>query len=106
MRKSGLNLVILGVGATLALAACSSSAKPAASSSTTPPATTSTSSSSGANGAINGNGAKVGIILPDTTSSPRWITADPTALQADCTKDNLTCDIQNAGGSTTKMEAI
>jgi D-xylose transport system substrate-binding protein len=55
---------------------------------------------------VNGNGAKVGIILPDTTSSPRWITADPTALKADCTKYNLSCDIQNADGSATKMASI
>ena len=50
-------------------------------------------------GAVDGKGAKVGIILPDTTSSPRWVTADPEALKADCKKFNLDCNIQNAGGS-------
>ncbi|MEO9139411.1 MAG: substrate-binding domain-containing protein [Jatrophihabitans sp.] len=48
----------------------------------------------------------MGIILPDTTTSPRWVTSDPTALKADCTKYKLDCDIQNAGGSTAKMKTI
>ena len=48
----------------------------------------------------------MGIILPDTTSSPRWITADPTALKADCKTDNLDCDIQNANGSAATMKTI
>ena len=38
--------------------------------------------SSSSSGAVDGKGAKVGIILPDTTSSPRWVTADPEALKA------------------------
>jgi D-xylose transport system substrate-binding protein len=55
---------------------------------------------------MDGKGAKVGIILPDTTSSPRWVTADPNALKADCTTYNLSCDIQNADGSAAKMKTI
>ena len=35
-------------------------------------------------GALDGKGAKVGIILPDTQSSQRWVTADPDALKAEC----------------------
>ncbi|HEY4571081.1 MAG TPA: substrate-binding domain-containing protein, partial [Kribbella sp.] len=57
-------------------------------------------------GGIDGKGTKVGIILPDTTSSPRWVTADPAALKANCTKYNLSCDIQNADGSAPKMKTI
>jgi D-xylose transport system substrate-binding protein len=111
MRKTGLSLMTIGVVAAIAVAGCSSSkSSSGGSSSSSAPAgggSSSTSSSSSApSGALDGKGAKVGIILPDTTSSPRWVTADPTALAADCKKDNLSCDIQNAGGSTTKMEAI
>jgi D-xylose transport system substrate-binding protein len=113
MRKSSVVIATAGVAAVLALTACSSSGSKA--SNTTPPAGTTaaattpagtTPSSSSAGGAIDGKGAKVGIILPDTTSSPRWITADPTALAADCKTYNLDCDIQNADGSAAKMKTI
>jgi len=113
MRRTVSGLAVLGAAAAMAVAGCSSSGGSGGSGSTggnasTPPPVTSSSaaSSSAASGEVNGNGAKVGIILPDTTSSPRWITADPTALKADCTKYNLKCDIQNANGSATKMASI
>jgi D-xylose transport system substrate-binding protein len=108
MQKTTVTIAALGA-ALLALAACSSSKSGGGNTSqpagggTTPAGTTSSSSSSGT---IDGKGAKIGIILPDTTSSPRWITADPTALKADCTKYNLSCDIQNADGSAAKMKTI
>jgi D-xylose transport system substrate-binding protein len=107
MRKTTVSIAVLGA-AVLAMTACSSSGGSGGSKSTaggaSTPAGTSSSSSSG--GAVDGKGAKVGIILPDTTSSPRWITADPTALKADCQKYNLSCDIQNADGSAAKMKTI
>ena len=92
-----LSIVAIGIVASLAVAGCSSSKKTdtGTGGTTTPPASTSTTASGGT---LDGKGAKVGIILPDTTSSPRWVTADPTALAADCKKDSLTCDIQNAQG--------
>ncbi len=112
MRKTTVSLAVLGVTAAVALAGCSSS-KTKTSSSPTAPSTTAASStvappssSAPAGGTVDGKGAKIGIILPDTTSSPRWVTADPTALKADCTKYNLVCNIQNAGGSATKMQTI
>ena len=107
MRKTPVTIAALGA-TLLALAACSSSGNgggttpPAGGGST--PAETSSSTSSG--GAVDGGGAKVGIILPDTTTSPRWVTADPAALQAACTKYNLDCDIKNANGSPTTMKSI
>ena len=107
MQKTTVTIAALGA-ALLALGACSSSksgsntSSPPAGGASTPAGTT----SSGSSGAVDGKGAKVGIILPDTTSSPRWITADPTALKADCTKYNLNCDIQNADGSAAKMKTI
>jgi D-xylose transport system substrate-binding protein len=111
MRKTTASIAVLGA-AVLALTACSSSKKGGSSSSAAGGSSSSAASSPAAGstpasgGTIDGKGIKVGIILPDTTSSPRWVTADPTALQADCTKYNLKCDIQNAGGSATKMKSI
>jgi D-xylose transport system substrate-binding protein len=107
MRKTTVSIAAVGA-ALLAMTACSSSGNnnntntsvPAGGSS---PAGVSTPAGSGG---IDGQGAKVGIILPDTTSSPRWITADPARLKADCTKYNLNCDIQNADGSAAKMKTI
>jgi len=48
---------------------------------------------------------KVGILLPDTASSPRWVSADPTQLKAQCTAYKLTCYIDNANGSATTQQA-
>jgi D-xylose transport system substrate-binding protein len=109
MRKRGISIVTIGVAAALMMTGCSSDKKK--SNNTSAPAGGGTSSaapsSAGTGGGdVDGKGAKVGIILPDTTSSPRWVTADPTALKADCTKYNLNCDIQNAGGSAAKMKTI
>jgi D-xylose transport system substrate-binding protein len=107
MRKTPVTIAALGA-ALLALGACSSSGNggsttPPAGGGSTPAGTTSSSSTSGT---ADGGGAKVGIILPDTTSSPRWVTADPTALKAACAKYNLDCDIQNANGVPATMKSI
>jgi D-xylose transport system substrate-binding protein len=108
MRKTTVSIAGLGA-ALLAMTACSSSGgnggnntTPAGGGDTTPAGVTTPAGSGG----IDGKGAKVGIILPDTTTSPRWVTADPAALKADCTKYNLNCDIQNADGSAAKMKTI
>jgi D-xylose transport system substrate-binding protein len=115
MRKSISSVAVLGAAATLALAACSSSGNKGNNNSNSPggststPTTTDTSTSTSTSSAAataDGKGAKVGIILPDTTSSPRWVTADPTALAAACKQYNLNCDIKNAGGSPTQMKSI
>lgn len=108
MRKSSVVLATAGIAAALALAACSSSGSGGTKNSTTPTAggsATTAGSTTSTGGAINGEGKKVGIILPDTTSSPRWVTADPTALAAACKQYNLDCTIQNANGSPTTMKA-
>ena len=114
MRKSSVPVAAVGIVAAFALAACGSSGG-GSSNTSAPPASTpaggnsssaSSSSSSSSGGAVNGNGAKVGIILPDTISSPRWVTADPQALAQACTKYNLTCDIKNANGSPNTMKSI
>src|SRR5213595_986683 len=69
MRKTTVPIAVLGA-ALLAVTACSSSKNnnantPPPGGNTTPPASN-TSSSGGGGGAIDGKGAKVGIILPDT----------------------------------------
>jgi D-xylose transport system substrate-binding protein len=104
MRRTTVSLAVLGVAAAMSLAACGSDESTTGSGESSSSAATSESASSG--GAIDGKGAKVGIILPDTTSSPRWVTADPEALKANCEKVNLDCNIQNAGGSASKMQTI
>jgi D-xylose transport system substrate-binding protein len=113
MRKSSVSVAAMGVAAAFALAACGSSGGGGGTSTQAPsPSGNSSSSSSSSSsstttgGAVDGKGAKVGIILPDTTSSPRWVTADPAALAAACKKYNLTCDIKNANGSPSTMKSI
>jgi D-xylose transport system substrate-binding protein len=114
MRKSSISAAVLSAAAALALAACGSSGGGSTSSSASTPAggassstmTSGSSSSASTGGAVNGNGTKVGIILPDTTSSPRWVTADPQALQQACSQYKLSCDIKNANGSPQTMKSI
>ena len=48
---------------------------------------------------------KVGILLPDTASSPRWVSADPNELNKQCTAYKLTCYIDNANGSATTQQS-
>jgi D-xylose transport system substrate-binding protein len=103
MRKRGVSFLAIGVAAAIAVTGCSSSKAKTGSSS---PAGGSTPASSGSSGALDGKGAKVGIILPDTQSSARWANADQPALVAQCKADNLNCDIQNAQGDKTKMRTI
>ena len=117
MRKSSVHVAAIGVAAAFALAACSSSgggggnssapATSAAAGGATSAAAPSAPATGGSGGgAIDGKGAKVGIILPDRQSSNRWISSDPIALKARCKADNLTCDIQNANNSATQFVAI
>jgi D-xylose transport system substrate-binding protein len=101
MRKTTASLAVLGVTAAMTLTACGSNSDDEPSADSTP---SESATSGGAE--VDGKGAKVGIILPDTTSSPRWITADPEALKKNCQTYNLDCNIQNAGGSASKMQTI
>jgi len=103
MRKSALGLIVVGAAAALAVSACSSSKS---STSSSAPAGSNSASSSSGSGTLDGKGAKVGIILPDTQSSQRWVTSDPDALKAECQKVNLSCDIQNAQNDAGKMKTI
>jgi D-xylose transport system substrate-binding protein len=75
------------VAAAAGLTACGNN-KSASSSSSAPPANT-----------------KVGVLLPDTATSPRWVSADPTELRKQCADNKLTCYIDNANGSPTTMQS-
>ena len=62
-------------------------------------------SSGGSGGGAAPANTKVGILLPDTASSPRWVSADPTELKKQCTAHQLTCLIDNANGSATTQQS-
>jgi D-xylose transport system substrate-binding protein len=76
---------VSAVAALVLMAGCSSSSSPSASSS----------------GGAKASEPLIGIILPDAVTSPRWENADQPGLAAECTKDHLNCDIQNAEDSDT-----
>lgn len=94
MRKSAIGIVIVGTAVALALSACSSSKK---SSSSSAPAGGSSSAA---------GGGKVGVILPDETSSPRYISYDKPLLTKAFADAGITADIQNAQGDKTKFATI
>ena len=62
-------------------------------------------SSGSSGGSTTPANTKVGILLPDTASSPRWVSADPTELKKQCTTYKLTCYIDNANGSATTQQS-
>ncbi len=106
MRKTNVSIAFVGLTLAMALAGCGGSSNDNSSGSSSSAASEPSGAGASSSGAVDGKGAKVGIILPDTTSSPRWVTADPEALKANCQKYNLDCNIQNAGGSASKMQTI
>jgi D-xylose transport system substrate-binding protein len=88
------SLVAVGVLAFGALAACGSD---------------SDGGSDGDSGSGGGGGkadGKVGVILPDTTTSPRWEANDRPSLEAAFKDAGVDYDIQNAGGDTAKFTQL
>jgi D-xylose transport system substrate-binding protein len=61
--------------------------------------------SSGGSDSGNASG-KIGVILPDTTSSPRWESADRPQLEAAFKDAGVEYDIQNAQNDAQKMQTI
>ena len=62
---------------------------------------------SGGGGGGGGEAAgKIGVILPDTTSSPRWESADRPNLTAAFQDAGVDFDIQNANGDAQQMQTI
>lgn len=84
----------------LLLSACGSDT-PAADGSSTPPATSDASSS-----AAGGGGGKVGVILPDAASSPRWENNDRPALEKAITGAGFEAIIQNADKDVNKFAGL
>jgi D-xylose transport system substrate-binding protein len=84
------SLLAAGVLALGALAACGGSDSDGGS-----------SSSGGSSG--GSAGGKVGVILPDTTTSPRWEAQDRPSLEKAFTDAGIDADIQNANGDTAKF---
>ena len=90
MRKAVLSATVAGAAAlAFGVAGCSSSSSSTASGS---------SSSSSA--------VQVGVILPDTVSSARYVNADAPALAAECKTKDLNCDIQNAQGVPATQQSL
>lgn len=52
-----------------------------------------------------GASGKVGVILPDTTTSPRWEANDRPSLEAAFKAAGIDYDIQNAGGDVDKFQS-
>jgi D-xylose transport system substrate-binding protein len=124
MRRKAVGLLTVGVAAALTVSACGGSSNKNNSSSSS--SGSSSSSASGqitaackltnpptSNAKLPGNGAsgqkasgKVGVILPDTTSSTRYTLYDAPLLKQALTAAGLTPDVQNAGGSTAKYTQI
>jgi len=66
----------------------------------------SSSSSSPNSSGSAASGVQVGVILPDTVSSARYVNADAPALTAECKAKGLDCDIQNAQGSPATQQSL
>jgi D-xylose transport system substrate-binding protein len=81
-------LVATGVLAFGALAACGSS---------------NDSSNNAGDGGKSSGSADVGVILPDATTSPRWVSQDAPNLKKAFDAAGLKSDIQNAQGDTAKF---
>jgi D-xylose transport system substrate-binding protein len=123
MRTSTLSLTVVGTAAVLALAACSSGRGSSSSSSgssssgggaknasaicklTNPPKSSASAPPSGAPSKVNAAG-KVGVILPDTTSSTRYTLYDAPLLKQAFDAAGIQSDIQNAQGDTAKFQSI
>jgi D-xylose transport system substrate-binding protein len=63
------------------------------------------SSKGSSGGSATAKNNKVGVLLPDTASSPRWVSGDPNEINAQCIKLKLNCIIDNANGSPTQQQA-
>ncbi len=62
--------------------------------------------SGGTSGSGGNASGKVGVILPETSTSPRWESADRPLLKAAFDAAGLTSDIQNAAGDKAKFSTI
>src|SRR5205823_466071 len=70
---------------------------------TSPPTSSAQAPSGSSNLTASG---KVGVILPDTTSSTRYTLYDAPLLKSALSAAGITPDVQNAGGSTARFQQI
>jgi D-xylose transport system substrate-binding protein len=122
MRTSTLSVAALSATAVLTLAACGSGGSSGSSASGSSssgssggnvsavcksPSTVSSGAASSSSSAstVKASG-KVGVILPDTTSSTRYTLYDAPLLTKAFTAAGLTADVQNSQGSTAKQSSI
>ena len=94
MRKAVLALAAVGVMAVAGTAACTDDGNGGTS-----------SNAGGVRTGGNGPG-KIGVILPDTTTSQRWKTDDPKYLKAAFDLAGVPVEIQNAEGNKTRFGQI
>jgi D-xylose transport system substrate-binding protein len=121
MRRTTASIGILGVAAALSLTACgssnSSSASPGSGSSSSSGGTTVTAACKLDNPPqsaaklpkavdLGKTSGKVGVILPDTTSSTRYTEYDAPLLTKALTAAGITPDVQNAQGDKNKFASI
>src|SRR4051794_35961654 len=92
-RRRTLMTTVLAAGLVVGLAACGSNSNGGS------------SASGSSSGGGNASG-KIGVILPDTTSSPRWEAADRPQLEAAFKAAGVKYDIQNAQNDAQKMQTI
>ncbi len=118
MRRTTASIAILGVAAALSLTACGSS------NSSSPSASGSSSSTSGVKAAcslknppvskaklpkpvnLGKTSGKVGVILPDTTSSTRYTLYDKPLLTKALSAAGITPNVQNAQGDKNRFASI
>ena len=65
-----------------------------------------TTSASSGSGSAPAAGGSVGVILPDSATSPRWEANDRPLLQAAFDDAGIEADIQNADGDTSKFATL
>jgi D-xylose transport system substrate-binding protein len=125
MRTSTVSLAAVGAAAVLALTACGSDSNGGSSSSASggsssasaggasaickldnPPKSAATAPSSDAPTKVANATGKVGVILPDTTSSTRYTLYDQPLLKQAFDAAGIQSDIQNAQGDTAKFQSI
>ncbi|MCU1692889.1 MAG: xylF, partial [Frankiales bacterium] len=86
-------------------ASTAAAATPTAACKLTSPPTSAAKAPAGGTSTAKASG-KVGVILPDTTSSTRYTLYDKPLLQKALSDAGVTPDIQNAGGSVPRFQAI
>jgi D-xylose transport system substrate-binding protein len=95
MRTKMFALAVVGVLTAGSMVACSDDG------SSDTPGTSAAGTTGGGNSA-----GKIGVILPDTTSSQRWKTDDPKFLKAAFEAKGVQADIENANGDKTQFVSI